>query len=97
QKVDLSKRTNYGFGVFNFSGRRYDIRESDEAFFERSFGGFFQLNFPLSKFQRIEASVTAANSDKEIISGVVERKAFLLSNSMSYVMDNSLWGPTGPV
>lgn len=97
QKVNLSQRTNYGFGVFNFSGRRYDIRESDEAFFERSFGGFFQLNFPLSKFQRIEASITAANSDKEIITGVLERKALLLSNSLSYVLDNSLWGPTGPV
>jgi Tol biopolymer transport system component len=30
QRVNLSERTNYGYGVFHFSGRRYDIRDSDE-------------------------------------------------------------------
>lgn len=97
QRIDLSKRSNYGFGVFHFSGRRYDIRDSDEYFFERSFGGFFLLNFPISKFQRIETSVSLVNSDKEVISGVIERKALLLSNAVSYVIDNSIWGPSGPL
>jgi Omp85 superfamily domain len=97
QKYDLSKRTNYGFGVFNFSGRRYDITQSDEYFYERSFGGFFLLDFPISKFKRIESSVTVANSDKSDLPGIIERKALLVSNTISYVMDNSLWGPTGPL
>ncbi len=97
ERIDLSQRTNFGYGVFHFSGRRYDIRESEEYFYERSFGGFFLLNFPLSKFQRIETDVSIANSDKEIIQGVIERKALLVSNSISYVADNSLWGPTGPL
>jgi hypothetical protein len=97
QRVNLSERTNYGYGVFHFSGRRYDIRDSDEYFFERSFGGFFAMHFPLSKFQRLETGVTVANSDKQVISGVIERKALLISNSLSYVIDNSLWGWTGPL
>ncbi|MCH8326798.1 MAG: BamA/TamA family outer membrane protein [Bacteroidetes bacterium] len=97
QRVDLTRRTNYGYGIFHFTGNRFDIRDSDEFFFERSFGGFFQLNFPLSKFSRIETSVTVANSDKEIIRGVLARKALLVSNSISYVYDNSLWGPSGPL
>ena len=97
QRVDLTRRTNYGYGIFHFTGNRYDIRDSDEFFFERSFGGFFQLNFPLSKFSRIETSVTVANSDKEIIRGALARKALLVSNSISYVYDNSLWGPSGPL
>lgn len=97
ERVDLSQRTNFGYGVFHFSGNRYDIRESDEYFYERSFGGFFLLSFPLSKFQRIVTNVSLANSDKEVIQGVIERKALLLSNSISFVADNSLWGPTGPV
>jgi Tol biopolymer transport system component len=97
EKFDLSKRSNYGFGVFNFSGRRYDITQSDNYFYERSFGGFFLLDFPLSKFQRIESSVTVANSDKEDLNGLNERKALLIGNSISYVVDNSLWGPTGPL
>lgn len=97
QRINLADRANHGYGIFHFSGRRYDIRDSDEFFFERSFGGFFLLNFPLSKFQRIEASVTLANSDKEVIEGVIERKALLLSNSLSWILDNSLWGPSGPL
>ncbi len=97
QRIDLSKRANFGYGVFHFSGRRYDIRDSDLYYFERSFGVNFLLDYPLSKFQRIEAGVTVANSDKQVIEGVLQRKALLLSNSISYVMDNSLWGPTGPL
>ncbi len=97
QRINLAKRVNYGYGVFHFSGRRYDIRETEEFFFERSFGGFFLLNFPLSKFSRIEAAVTVANSDKQVIAGVIERKAMLVSNTLAYVVDNSLWGPTGPL
>jgi len=97
QRVDLTGRTNYGYGIFHFTGNRYDIRDSDVFFFERSFGGFFQLSFPLSKFSRIETSVTVANSDKEVIRGVIARKALLVSNSIAYVYDNSLWGPSGPL
>ena len=97
QRINLSDRSNYGYGVFHFSGRRYDIRDTDEFFFERSFGGFFLLNFPISRFQRLETSVSLVNSDKEVISGVIERKALLLSNTLSWVMDNSLWGPSGPL
>jgi hypothetical protein len=97
QRVNLSERANYGYGIFHFSGRRYDIRDSDEFFFERSFGGFYQLNFPLSKFQRLESSVSIVNSDKQIITGAIERKAVLVTNTLSYVTDNTLWGPTGPL
>lgn len=97
QRINLAERSNFGYGVFHFSGNRYDIRDSDEFFYERSFGGFFLLNFPISKFQRLETSVSLVNSDKEIISGVIERKALLLSNTLSWVMDNSIWGPSGPL
>lgn len=97
QRADLSRRTNYGYGVFHFTGNRYDIQDSDEFFFERSYGGFFILNFPLSKFERLESSITMANSDKEVIVGVIQRKSLLLSNTLSYVFDNTLWGPTGPL
>lgn len=96
-RVSLSERSNYGYGIFHFSGRRYDIRESEEFFFERSFGGNFILNFPLSKFSRIEAGLSIANSDKQIISGVLERKALLWTNNLSYVSDNTIWVPTGPI
>ncbi|MCU7499035.1 MAG: hypothetical protein HF300_07530 [Ignavibacteria bacterium] len=96
-RINIGNRTNYAYGLFNYSGRRYDIMDSDEYYWERSFGGYFTLFYPFSKFSRIEASVSLANSDKEVIQNVIERKALLATNSISYVMDNSLWGPTGPV
>lgn len=97
QKVNFADRVNYGYGIFHLSGRRYDLRDPDEFYYEKSFGGSFLLSYPISKFQRIEASATITNSNKEIIPDVIERKALLFTNTLSYVIDNSLWGPTGPV
>jgi hypothetical protein len=97
QRANLGKRVNYGYGVFHLSGRRYDLRDPDEFFYERSFGGSFVLNYPVSKFQRLETTVTLANSDKEIVTGVIERKALLAINTIAFIHDNSLWGPTGPI
>ncbi|MGE5409629.1 MAG: BamA/TamA family outer membrane protein [Clostridiales bacterium] len=96
-RINIGNRANYAYGLFHFYGRRYDIQESDEYFFERSFGGYFTMFYPLSTFRRLEASVTVANSDKQIIENVYSRKALLVSNSISYVFDNSLSGPTGPL
>lgn len=96
-RLNLSRRVNFGYGIFNFNGRRYDIRESDEYFYEKSYGGVFLFSYPLTKFERIEASTTLADTDREIVPGISERKAFLLSNSISMVHDNSLWSTSGPV
>ncbi len=93
-RISLSQRTNYAYGIFHFSGRRYDLTDPDIFFFERVFGGYFAVSYPLSKFKRIEASTSISHSDKEVI---IERKALLLSNSVSFVHDNSLWGPSGPL
>ncbi len=104
-KINTAGRTNFAYGVFHFSGRRYDLRESDEFFFERSYGGYFSLIYPLSVFQRIETSISLANSDKEFFAAdndeanfdFIARKALLISNTISFVHDNTLWGPTGPL
>ena len=97
QRANLGKRVNYAYGIFHLSGRRYDLRDPDQFFYERTFGGSFVLNYPVSKFQRLEATVTLANSNKEVIENVIERKALLMTNTIAYVHDNSLWGPTGPI
>lgn len=96
-RINTKFRTNYAYGIFHFSGRRYDIRESDQYFNERSFGGYLTFIFPFSKFQRIETSVSVANSDKELFDDVLSRKALLVTNTVSFVHDNSIWGSTGPI
>ena len=93
-RISLGQRLNYAYGIFHFSGRRYDLTDPDLFFTERVFGGYFALSYPLSKFHRIEASTSISRSDKEVITS---RKALLFSNSLSYVHDNSLWGPSGPI
>jgi hypothetical protein len=97
QKVNFAGRVNYGYGIFHLSGPVYDYADVDQFYYERSFGGSFLLSYPISKFQRIEASATIRNSNKEVIPDVIERKALLFTNTLGWVMDNSIWGPTGPV
>ncbi len=96
-RINSSTRSNYGYGIFHFSGRRYDLRQSDEFFYERVFGGYFSMIYPFSSFDRLEVSTSLANSDRDLVTELLARKALLLSNTISYVHDNSLWGPTGPL
>jgi hypothetical protein len=90
------QRANYAYGLYRFSGPRYDPNDPNEFFDETDYGGFFQLSYPLSKFRRIETNTSLTYSDKTVY-GIIERLALLLSNSISYIYDNSLWGPSGPV
>lgn len=96
-KISLAQRMNYAYGIFNFAGREYDISDPDVYFYERSFGGYFTLNYPLSRFDRIEGTTSLANTYKDLYYGIGERTSILFSNSAAYVEDNSLWGPTGPL
>ncbi|MDE3056826.1 MAG: PD40 domain-containing protein [Bacteroidota bacterium] len=96
-RISLSQRTNYATGIFHLSGLRYDLTDPDLYYYERAFGGYFALSYPLSTFERLEASVSLANSDKELFTSIRPLKALLVSNTVSFVHDNSLWGPTGPL
>lgn len=95
--VSLGQRMNYATGIFHFSGPRYDLTDPDQFVNERSFGGFFVLSYPLTKFQRIESGISLGNSDKFNYTTFRPRKALILSNSFTYVHDNSLWMQTGPI
>jgi hypothetical protein len=97
-RISLGQRCSYAYGVFRFGGLRYDILQyPDSSFIETDFGGYFALSYPLSKFERLETATTLSNSNREIIEGVEERKALFLSNSISFIHDNSLWSYTGPI
>ena len=96
-RISLGRRTNYDYGIFHFAGDRYDLFDPNLFYYERAFGGYFVLSYPLSMFRRIEAGVTISNSDKDIYIETVPRKALLVSSSFSFVSDNTLWGPTGPM
>jgi len=96
-RISLARRTGFAYGVYRFSGRRYDLTDRDLYYFERAYGGYFALSYPLSKFERIQSSVSLTNSNKELDVTLFDRKALLVSNAVSFVHDNSLWGPSGPI
>ncbi len=96
-RVSLSQRTPMAYGIYHYSGRRYDLLDPDEYFYERAFGGYFAVSYPFSKFRRIEGSVSVGNSTKEVIADIKERKALLVTNSISYIKDNALYYWTGPI
>lgn len=94
-RVNLSHRINYALGAYHFAGRFYNLYDS--WFWERRYGGFGALSYPFSRFQRVEASLNVRFSDKEWYFNGYRRKALLVSNFVSYIKDNSLWGPSGPI
>ena len=93
-RADLSRRANTAIGGYHLAGRYYN--RVDGYFYERRYGGFSAVSYPLSVFKRVEGSVNLRNSEKEW-SETRQRKALLVSNFVSLVKDNSLWGPSGPV
>ena len=93
-RVDMARRTNYALGAYHFAGNYYNTAEG--FFYERRYGGFASISYPLSVFQRLEASLNVRQSDKTW-EGLRSREALLVSNFVSYTKDNSLWGPSGPM
>jgi Tol biopolymer transport system component len=95
-KLSLEKRLNYAYGVYHLSGKRYDLAESDFSYYERTYGGYLGFAYPLSFFRRIEATTSLSQTIKDI--DVLDySRSLLLSNTVSYIKDNSLWSFTGPV
>ncbi|MGQ9561773.1 MAG: peptidase MA family metallohydrolase [Candidatus Oleimicrobiaceae bacterium] len=94
-RLDLSHRTNFAVGLYHFAGRYYSLY--DFFFWERRAGGFAAVSYPFSLFKRFEASLNVRYSDKDWYVFNRRRQAVLVSNIVSFVKDNSLWGPSGPV
>ena len=93
-KISLAGRTNIAYGGFNLNNRLFNLHEG--FFDEKRIGGFLSVSYPLSFFQRIEASTSLSYSLKDRFDGD-SREAWLAVNSVRYVKDNSLWGPSGPL
>ncbi len=92
-RVSLEKRMNYAYGLFRYVGRNFNY--DDLFFYEDRIGGFLALSYPVSKFFRLQYSSSYSYSDKEFLGR--RRLAYLTSNFISIVKDNSLWVSSGPI
>ncbi|HXF95172.1 MAG TPA: hypothetical protein VNI61_03625 [Gemmatimonadales bacterium] len=98
--LNQARRLNWGVGAFRQRGFFYE-GDFSTLFEETAYGVFAQVRYPLSRFKRIEGEYRLERSDRFdfLAPGVDEprREAWLASNYLSYVKDNALWLPTGPI
>lgn len=102
--LNQTQRLNWGFGVFRVRGLFYE-GDFDRIFHETSVGAFVELRYPFSRFTRVEGQLRLEHSDRtdllaasdEITAEDPHRVGVLTSNYLTFVHDNSLWLPTGPI
>ena len=109
--LNLENRLNYGVGAFRFKGRFRDV--AFDVYDESTFGGYFIASYPFSKFRRIELQLGLERSHRHDLEDAFEggifgettrpdprdltRRGILATNYLTYVKDNTLWLPTGPI
>jgi outer membrane protein assembly factor BamA len=107
--LNLARRLNYGAGLFRFEGRFRDV--AYDIYDEVTSGGYFLASYPFSRFNRVELQLALERSRREDVADFndefpvgdsietlnLSRKGTLASNYLSYIKDNTLWLPTGPI
>jgi len=97
--LNRARRVNWGMGLFRTTGRNFD-GDRVVAFEETAYGGLGLLQYPLSRFSRIEGGVLVEHSDRTDFTLLVDeprRVGWISSQYLSFVHDNSLWIPSGPI
>lgn len=97
--LNRTRRLNWGVGAFRARGRAFegDLVTSYE---ETTYGAIGLLRYPLSRFSRLEGSLVFERSDRVDFTLPVDeprRVGWVASNFVSFVRDNSLWMPSGPI
>ena len=98
--LNQARRVNWGVGAFRQRGLFYE-GDFNSLFEERSYGVFGQVRYPFTRFRRIVGEYRIEHSDRfDLDSPDVDephRVGWLASNYLTYVKDNTLWLPTGPI
>ncbi|MBA3658560.1 MAG: PD40 domain-containing protein [Gemmatimonadales bacterium] len=97
--LNRARRINWGVGAFRTRFRNF---EGDRivAYDEEAYGGLALVRYPISRFSRVEATVVVEHSDRVDFTLPVDqprRVGWLASHYLSFVRDNSLWIPSGPI
>jgi hypothetical protein len=97
--LNQSRRVNWGLGAFRVKSRNF---EGDRvvAYDESAYGALGILRYPLSRFDRLEATMVAEHSDRVDFTLPVDeprRVGWIASHFLSLVHDNALWIASGPI
>ncbi len=97
--LNRSRRVNWGLGAFRTKGRNFE-GENEVSFEETAYGVIGVLRYPLTRFTRVEGTTVIERSDRTDFTLAVDeprRVGWIASHYLSYVRDNSLWIPSGPI
>jgi hypothetical protein len=97
--LNRERRLNWGFGAFRTKSRNFE-GDNVVAYNETAVGGLGLLRYPLSRFSRVEGTLVVEHSDRVDFTLPVDqprRVGWIASHYLSYVHDNSLWIPSGPI
>ncbi len=93
--INREKRLNWGVGIYHLFNDYFN--DHDGFYEERQLGMLNLISYPFSKFQRLDFTTVARYSNRQHRLGLPDRKAFLMTNYLSLVYDNSLWDISGPI
>ncbi len=91
--------TQLGVRGLSHQGRNYE-GDNVVAYNETALGGLGLVRYPLTRFNRVEGTLVVEHSDRfDFTLNVDEprRVGWIASHYLSYVHDNSLWIPSGPI
>ena len=97
--INRQRRLNWGLGAFRTRSRNFE-GDLVVAYEETAAGVIGLLRYPLSRFSRFEGTVVGEYSDRIDFTLPVDeprRTGWIASHYLSFVHDNSLWVPSGPI
>jgi WD40-like Beta Propeller Repeat len=97
--VNRARRLNWGLGAFRTKSRNLE-GDLVVAYEEAAAGAIGLLRYPLTRFSRIEGTAVVEHSDRVDFTLPVDqprRVGWIASHYLSFVHDNSLWIPSGPI
>jgi hypothetical protein len=97
--LNRERRLNWGIGAFRTRSRNFE-GDLTVAYEETAAGAIGLLRYPLSRFSRVEGTSVVEHSDRVDFTLPVDqprRIGWIASHYLSFVHDNSLWIPSGPI
>jgi hypothetical protein len=97
--INRQRRLNWGLGAFRTRSRNFE-GDLVVAYEETAAGAIGLLRYPLSRFSRVEATTVVEHSNRVDFTLPVDqprRIGWIASNYVSFVHDNALWIPSGPI
>lgn len=103
--LNLKRRLNWGATAYRVKANYLTngtLNSPPELYRVDRYGGGGILSYPLSKFRRVEARLNLEHNDTFAIGqsfegGSVDRSGIIGITGVSYIKDNTLWLPTGPI